>query len=196
MKESEGEFEAYKETFDYNINNFKKKGKTNYYFITKAGNKFQDIRTCTKNEERDERLSELKELLLARKYPEQIVDRAIHRAKKIPRNVALFNIRRKTTEKLPVFALKYDPRLPAVQQIVGKHWRSMTGQVRHLKECIPLPPLTAYRRQTNLRDLLVKAKIPPPMRPYPHRKKQGMSNCGKSCTAYIEKGKEVKINQN
>ena len=92
----------------------------------------------------------MKELLQERKYPEDLIDRAINKAKKIPRLVALFKIRKKNTEKRPVFAVKFDPRLPALQQIVGKHWRSMTGQDKYLKECFPLPPLTAFRRQANL----------------------------------------------
>ena len=43
MKETNGSFETYKETFDYNINTFRRKRKRNYHFITKAGNKFQNI---------------------------------------------------------------------------------------------------------------------------------------------------------
>ena len=38
-----GEFKTSKETFDYNLNSFRKRGEKNYYFITKAGNKFQDV---------------------------------------------------------------------------------------------------------------------------------------------------------
>ena len=43
MKESGGEFETSKDTFDFLINKFRKKGKRNYHFITKASNKFQDV---------------------------------------------------------------------------------------------------------------------------------------------------------
>ena len=43
MLSKNGDFEAYKETFDYKITNFKNKGKKNYHFITKAGNLFQNV---------------------------------------------------------------------------------------------------------------------------------------------------------
>ena len=38
----------------------------------------------------------------------------------------------------------------------------------YLKEVFPEPPMVAYRRAKNLRDKLVKAKLPPP----PTRKKR------------------------
>ena len=153
------------------------------------------VRICSKPEVRDKRLAELKQLLLARNYPEKIVDSAISKARKIPTNVALFKIKKTETEKGPIFATKYDPRMPAIQQIIAKHWRSMTGQDKNLRECFKRPPLTAFRRQTNLRDLLIKPKIPPPPRPYPERIVKGMKKCAKSCTAcpFIQETKEVKI---
>ena len=43
------------------------------------------VRTCTKPETRDIRLEDLKQLLLARKYPEDLVNKAINKARKIPR---------------------------------------------------------------------------------------------------------------
>ena len=43
MENKDGQFRPTKETFDYNIDKFKRKGKKNYFFITRAGNKFKDI---------------------------------------------------------------------------------------------------------------------------------------------------------
>ena len=91
------------------------------------------IRICTKIENRDKRLAELKDLLIARDYPENLVTRAIERAKKIPRRIALMKIRKKESENRPVFSNQYDPRLPAIQQVVAKHWRSMVTQNKYLK---------------------------------------------------------------
>ena len=91
------------------------------------------IRICTKIEDRKRRLQELKELLLARNYPESLIDRSIAKAIKIPRNVALLKVQKKVSGKRPIFALQYDPRLPAIQPIVAKHWRSMSTQDKYLK---------------------------------------------------------------
>ena len=76
--------------------------------------------------------------------------------KKIPRKIALLKIGKKAAENRLVFAIHYDPRLPAVQQIVARNWRSMVSQNTYLKECFKEPPLTAFRRQPNLRNFLIK----------------------------------------
>ena len=55
-----------------------------------------------------ETLQELKEQLFARKCPEQVIDSAISRAKKIPRKVALTQIRKGLKLNLPLFSRKYE----------------------------------------------------------------------------------------
>ena len=68
---------------------------------------------------------------------------AIDRARAIPRHVALRRVNRKQTDRRPVFALTYDPRLPAIQSMQAKHWRSMVTQDPYLSEVFAQPPLTA-----------------------------------------------------
>ena len=55
--------------------------------------------------------------------------------------------------------------------------------------------LVIETRQNNIRDILIKAKVPPVPNRYPHREVKGMAKCGKNCTAcpYIQTGNEVKI---
>ena len=103
-----------------------------------------------------------------------------------------------TVENCPNFVAKYDPRTPALQPIVAKHYRAMKSQDKCLGECFPKPPMIGYRRQANLRNFLIKSKMPLSQKLYPERKKNGMTNCGKMCTAcpYIKYGKEIKINKN
>ena len=90
------------------------------------------VRICTKTENRDKRLKELKGVLLQRNYPNSLIDRGIERARKIPRKIALLKVKTKATQNLPVFAIKYDPRLPPIKSIQAKHWRSMVAQDKHL----------------------------------------------------------------
>ena len=73
----------------------------------------------------------------------------------------------------------------------------MKSQDKYLSECFSKPMLTAYRRQPNLRNILVKSRIPPPPNPYPKRDLKGMKKCGLACTAcpYIIEGKSVKIDR-
>ena len=136
------------------------------------------MRICTKKNQGDQRLSELKELLLARQYPEQLIDAAQNKARKIPRKIALRKVIKKITQNRPIFCLKYDPRLPSIQAIQSKHWRSMTTQNQYLKEVFKEPPMTAFRRQTNIRDILIKSKVPQAPNRYPTRIQKGMSKCG------------------
>ena len=92
--------------------------------------------------------------------------------------------------KRPVFSFKYDPRLTSIETIQARHWRSMIGH-----NCFQKPLLTADRRQRNLRDILVKAKVPPAPNIYPQREGKGMTKCGKDCTIfpYVMTGSEIKI---
>ena len=98
----------------------------------------------------------------------------------------------------PIFITKYDPRMPALQPIISKHWRAMQAQDKYLNECFNKNPLTGFRRQANIRDILVKSKVSPPPKPYPERRKQGMTNCAKPCQTcpYVKFGKEVNIPHN
>ena len=72
----------------------------------------------------------------------------------------------------------------------------MTNQNQHLKEVFPEPPLTAYKRQANLRQHLVRAKIADPPILRPKRELRGMAKCGQGCTAcpYILEGRNIKNN--
>ena len=101
------------------------------------------------------------------------------------------------TKPIPVYFFLFDPRLPSIQTIVTKHWRSMAKQDQHLAECFSEPPLTAFRRPKNLRELLIKAKVPSPPNLRPERNIKGMKRCRKGCTAcpYVRETKNVKINK-
>ena len=143
---------------------------------------YRIVRICSESESRDNRLKELKELLVSRNYRPSLVDAAIDKARKIPRFMAIRKsqiITKQTTR--PVLAITYDPRLPCIPKILKKHWRTMVTVDPHLAEIFPLPPLTAYRRPSNLKDKLIRSKIPENTS-RPKRILPGMKKCGKSCS--------------
>ena len=86
------------------------------------------VRICSKSEYRENQFLKLKVLMENRGYSQRTIDSAIDRAREIPRQIALRRIIRRQTDRRPVFALTYDPRLPPIQSIQAKHWRSMVGQ--------------------------------------------------------------------
>jgi hypothetical protein len=138
-------------------------------------------RTCTETEDRELRYSELKNMLLERKYKPSLVDAAVRRARAIPRVQALKRVvPPPTSSKRPVFAVTYDPRLPDLQSMQRKHWRSMV-QDSYLKSVFPEPPLVAFRRQKNISDFLIRARLPPKQGPHPKRTLNGMKKCNKQC---------------
>ena len=108
-----------------------------------------------------------------RGYSDRMIIAATDRARAIPRHVALRRVNRKQTDRRPVFALTYDPRLPSIQSMQAKHC-----------EVFAQPPLTAYRRQRNIRDHLIRAKVPSDPKLHPERRQRGMKKCGRNCTAW------------
>ena len=85
---------------------------------------FRITRTCTETEDRELSYSELKNMLLERKYKPSLVNAAVRRARAIPRVQALKPVvPPPTSSKRPVFAVTYNPRLPNLQSMQGKHWR-------------------------------------------------------------------------
>jgi len=154
------------------------------------------VRICTSYENRKKRLSELKVLLKDRGYTDFKIDPAIAKALKIPRTQALKKVNKDAISERPIFAVKFDPRWPSFTNIMAKHWRSMICQDQHLKEVFESPPLIAYKRQRNIKDNLIRAKVANPPKERPLRENCGMKKCGKECTAcpYIQEGKFVKIN--
>ena len=60
-----------------------------------------------------------------------------------------------------------------------KHWSVMTDDFPEMKSCFPKPSLVSYKRHKNLRDMLIRAKLPP--KRGPNRKSNGFKNCGELC---------------
>ena len=134
------------------------------------------VRICSLPEDREKRFKELKCLLLSREYKGGAIDTAIERARNIPRSEALKKVVRKQDTQRPVFVIAFDPRLPSISRIVSRHWRSMK-QDPYLAEVFPQPPLVAYKRPANIRDKLIRAKVPDPAPSRPKRVLNGMKKC-------------------
>ena len=105
------------------------------------------------------------------------------KARNVPRKAALRKVTQKGKNKGPVLAVTYDPRLPALGPIVAKHWRSMASRDAYLSKVFKRPPLIAFKRQKNLRENLIKAKVPDSQKTYPKQNLRGMSKCGQNCTS-------------
>ena len=127
--------------------------------------------------ERDSRLKELKDMLLAKDYKPKLIDAAIEKALAVPWEEAIERVVKNTDRK--VFAVKYDPRLPSIPGILHKHYCTMVQDDPYLKSVFPKPFLVAYKRAQNLREKLIHSKVPPAQPSRPRRELKGMHKCNK-----------------
>ena len=152
------------------------------------------VRICSLEEDREKRFAELKELLVARGYKPKMVDSAIAQARQVPRMEAIKRVYKERSTDRPVLAVQYDPRLPALPSIVVKHWKTLTNDPE-MREAFPKPPMVAYKKQPNIRDKLIRAKVPKIPKKVPGRKLKGMKKCNAvrcvTCS-YVTPGSTVK----
>ena len=149
------------------------------------------IRICSEPESRDQRLSELKEMLLLRQYKVGVINAAIERAKAVPREKALERVVKPKTSDRPVFIVRYHPALPSVSKITKKHWRTMCLDPE-MRDKFPKPPLVAYKRPQTIRNKLIRAKVPS-KNVKPKRVLKGMFKCKQICKIcpYVKTCKKV-----
>ena len=75
--------------------------------------------------------------------------------------------------------ITYHPTLPSISKLARNHWNVMIENSPRLEKIFSLPPVWAYKRSKNLRDILVKAKLPSGKRSI--REKEGFKKCGRLC---------------
>ena len=98
---------------------------------------------------------------MSRDYPLGVIKGAIAKARAIPRQKALLQVLRQPINLRPAFVVSYDPRLPNILDITTRHWRLMVSQEEYLKSVFQEPHLVSFRRQKNVRETIVKAKVAP-----------------------------------
>lgn len=148
------------------------------------------VRICSERDALESRFKELKDFLMSRNYNAKIIDSATDRARLIPRREALKKVEKKPTNRT-VFCLDFHPALPDINKMVLSGWRTMTKDP-YLREVFEKPPMIAFRRPKSLRDLLVKAKVPPPPNRKSSRALNGMKKCNKCVVCpYVDECKYV-----
>ena len=152
-------------------------------------------RICSTHEAFQTRTSELISYLLKRGYNLKFLKEQIQRAADIPRHIALQTKPKTDNSNRIPFIVTYNPSLPSISSIFKKHL-SLLHSSDHCKAVFPHPPIVAFRRSPNLRDLLVKARLPPPptnnisATPTVPSLLPGAFRCGKDCLTcrYIAHG--------
>ncbi|PJE77901.1 hypothetical protein CI610_03169 [invertebrate metagenome] len=105
----------------------------------------------------ERRCSELKSHLLARGYKSTLIDRELDKVRVLDRASLLEYKVRTPTQRVPC-VVTFHPNLPSISSILHNHWRIIESSAT-LKRIFPEPPLLAYRRPKNVRDLVVSSKL-------------------------------------
>ena len=129
-----------------------------------------------------------------RNYTPGIIDAAFAKARAVPREAALIRVSRQSNTNRPVFVVSYNPQLPNIEKIVQKHYRSMVAQDQYLQEVFEQPPIVAYKRNKNIKETLIRAKL---TKKTVREKRQvpGMKPCRntrcKTCP-FVKEGRSIK----
>jgi uncharacterized protein YdeI (YjbR/CyaY-like superfamily) len=116
------------------------------------------VRICSDKSDLEKRLSELREMLLSRKYNANIVNEAIKKASNLDRKEIVKKVTKNKNERV-VLAVTYYPKLPSLTNGIKKHLRTMVKDPK-AKETFKLPPMIAYKQPPNLKNKLCHAKLP------------------------------------
>ena len=127
-------------------------------------------RICTKDTDFNREARALLFAYLKRGYPLNILEEHLQKASGFSQD-ELLEPKTKIQEDKQVVILDYNPGNPDIMQIIHKYWPLISSS-RTLGKIFPSSPLGAFRRQKNLKDLLVASKLryppPPPRAPPPN----------------------------
>ena len=124
-------------------------------------------------------MNELKGFLINREYDKDEVQSQIDKATRLDRVTLLQPTRRKAPlDRVPLI-VTYHPGLPPLKSILHKYLPILNVSQR-LGPAVKDPPLVAYRRPPNLKDLLVRARFVTTRPPYTGNSQCHQARC-KTC---------------
>ena len=96
-----------------------------------------------------------------RQYPEHVLQKAQNKVREISRESALRSNRPDETETpdRPILVVTSHPHNNNVVKILKQNYRQILQRDEETKDIFRLPPLIAYRRDRNLRDILVRSRL-------------------------------------
>ena len=122
-------------------------------------------------------LEVLRSELISRQYKPKVIDRAFDRVQDLDRIATIQKVPRPENTRV-VLCLPFDRRLPDVTGMIRHRYKCLVERDPNSLEYLPEPPMLAFSRTNNIRDMLVRAKVPGNARPVRHTR-QGFKKCGK-----------------
>ena len=115
------------------------------------------LRTNSSEATFDENISNFKNHLRDRGYPQNLMDKILSGIKFTGRATALKQNNKERKEILP-FITQYQPSISNLKEALLKNWHLIQNQPR-LRQIFKQPPILSYKKGKSLKDMLVRAKI-------------------------------------
>ncbi|XP_067848012.1 uncharacterized protein [Heptranchias perlo] len=115
-------------------------------------------RICSDEEERDGHLQTLKDALVRTGYDARLVDRQFRRATAKNRIDLLRRQTRDATNRVP-YVVQYFPGADKLRHVL-RSLQHVIDDDEHLAKAIPTPPLLAFKQPPNLKQTIVRSKLP------------------------------------
>ena len=96
-------------------------------------------------------------MLTKRGYNKKETTTQINRAISIPRNKLLNKVKTSNTERF-LLTVTYNRTLPDLKAIIDKNWHILQIEPK-LKEIFAEPPILAFKRNKNLKDIIGGNKV-------------------------------------
>ena len=102
----------------------------------------------------------LKEYFREKNYPTQIIEEAVKKVSSMSMDDALKSNSRKKCQNIIPFVCTYNPSLPNIGKIINQYWNLLKySKSESVRQIHTYKPIVAYKRPTNLQDMLVHSHL-------------------------------------
>ena len=115
-------------------------------------------RLCSDEDDFRTKSNQMTHFFLARHYPQSLVHKAHHKALSVPRTESLQTKPKPTNNDRPILIMRHHPATRPIRSILLENWHLLQS-TDDVASIYPKPPLIAYKRNPNLKDLLVHSKL-------------------------------------
>ena len=114
-------------------------------------------RICSSDLDFRKRSAEFCTYFHQRGYPMSVTNAALHKVSSLSREACIKSHDQRSNNDRPILALTYHPFSTRVKNIIYKHFNILRSN-RVTNSLFPAVPLTAWRRDTSLRDMVVRTE--------------------------------------
>ena len=116
-------------------------------------------RLCSLDQDFQARTEEMSTFFHNSKYPPNITTSAMAKVSNLTQEASLVPVNNQTTQERIPLTLTFHPLSKQVKNIIYNNFHLLTDD-DETSEIFQTPPLMAYRRDKNMKDLLVRTKLP------------------------------------